>query len=702
MRVTNQILFKTGLDNIQRQSTRLFEAQEEASSGKSVRHLSDDPVKARRILAARDTLASFDQFKRNRSTVNTSLQTTDTVLGELNNLLVRAKELAIAGANDTTIPTDRQMMAAEVAQLFAQAVQLGNTNLAGRFIFAGQAADQPPFAALVAAETTSSGLAPSGTLPTLTAGGLIINGTTIRAPLVADDTLSTSDNAASALALAKVINEAAPGTGVQADASTILSLTGTTFGNLAGTDFRINGVAVTGTITNATSLVAAVNAANIPGVLAYSTGANNLTLTAADGRNLRLQTTGLSAGGMAFTGFNLGGGVALDQTTTGTVALTSDTSFSIGGTNPTAIGLSSGAVTRTVGRFTGGSGEVNMAIGAGQYVPFNVVGSQFLVADVRPDLDASTPLSHLRQGQGISAGSIQITDRAGNTAVINLSTAKTVGDVVNAISAAAGVNITAALNTAGDGLVITDNNASPVRNQTVTEVGSGTTASELGLLADRPGSIVGFALDATLTEHTPLALLYEGRGVVPTTIHIANGSTAQDIDLSSAQTIGDVLALINASGTNVTARINTIGTALDVRSNNSTTVAIVTDVNNGTTAASLGIQGDHDILKTLSLLQEALEKNDVQALDHLLLHLDSGLEQALALRGNVGAHERRIELAENRFVDLELTVTTLMSNDEDADAYAAFSRLSSLSTALQAALAATARTVQPTLLDFLK
>jgi flagellin-like hook-associated protein FlgL len=702
MRVTNQILFKTGLANIQRQNSRLLETQEEASSGKSVRHLSDDPVKARRILALRDTLASFDQFKRNRNTVTTSLQTTDTTLGELNNLLVHAKELAIAGANATAVPSDRKAMAAEVAQIFTQAVQIGNTNIDGRFVFAGRTADQQPFSALVATETTASGLTPSGTLPTLNAGDLTINGATIRAPLVADDTLSTSDNAASALALATVINEGTPGTGVHADASTTLSLTATTFGNLVGTDFSINGVNVTGPITDATSLVAAVNAANIPGVLASSTGTNNLTLTAADGRNLRLQTTGLSTGGMAFTGFDLGGGVALDQTTTGTVALTSDTSLSIGGTNPAAIGLSSGAVTPTVGRFTGGSGEVNLAIGAGQYVPFNVVGSQFLVTDVRPDLDATTPLSRLRQGQGISAGSIQITDRAGNTAVINLSNAKTVGDVVNAISAAAGVNVTAAINTAGDGLVVMDNNASPIRNLAVAEVGNGTTASELGLLADRPGSVVGFALEPILTENTPLSLLYEGRGVVPTTIHITNGSTEQDIDLSSAQTIGDVLALINASSTNVTARINTTGTALDVRSNDPTTVAIVTNINNGTTATALGIQGDHDILKTLSLLQEALEKNDTKALDHLLLHLDSGLEQVLVLRGNVGAHERRIELAENRFADLQLTMTTLLSQDEDADAFDVFSRLSNLSTAIQAALAATARTVQPTLLDFLK
>jgi flagellin-like hook-associated protein FlgL len=213
---------------------------------------------------------------------------------------------------------------------------------------------------------------------------------------------------------------------------------------------------------------------------------------------------------------------------------------------------------------------------------------------------------------------------------------------------------------------------------------------------------VGFALDPTLTATTPLSLLYEGRGVKPTTIHIANGTAEEDINLSTAQTIGDVLTLINASSTNVTARINTTGTALDVRSNNAATVAVVTDVNNGTTASELGIQGTNDILKTLGLLQEALTKNDTAALSRLLFHLDTELDRVLTLRGEVGARLRAVELTEQRFADLELTMTTLLSQAEDADALAAISRLSNVSTAFEAALAAAAQTVRSTLLDFLR
>ena len=56
-------------------------------------------------------------------------------------------------------------------------------------------------------------------------------------------------------------------------------------------------------------------------------------------------------------------------------------------------------------------------------------------------------------------------------------------------STAAGVNVTAAVNTAGNGLTITDDNATPTGNLAVAEVGVGTTASELGLAANRPGAI---------------------------------------------------------------------------------------------------------------------------------------------------------------------------------------------------------------------
>jgi flagellar hook-associated protein 3 len=356
----------------------------------------------------------------------------------------------------------------------------------------------------------------------------------------------------------------------------------------------------------------------------------------------------------------------------------------------------------TAGLFTGDSRSTQVRIDTQQSLETTVVGSEFLASDLRPSLSTTTPLSSLHRGQGVTLGSIQITDRVGNTATINLVAATTINDVLSTISSAAGVNVTAAINASGDGIVITDDNATPTGNLTITEVGSGTTASGLGIAAERAGAIVGAALQPAVTSSTPLSALYGGSGLTLSSIHIANGTTEVDVNLSTAVTVGDVLTAINASGANVTASLNSNGTALEVTSNDAATVAIVTDTDGGSSAADLGIQGGHDLLKSLQLLQEALQNSDRNALSNVLTHLDAGLEQLLALRGDVGARLQRLELVAETQSDLQLTITATLSQLEEVDAAQAFVHLSQQSTVLQAALASTAQLLQPTLLDFLR
>jgi flagellin-like hook-associated protein FlgL len=295
-----------------------------------------------------------------------------------------------------------------------------------------------------------------------------------------------------------------------------------------------------------------------------------------------------------------------------------------------------------------------------------------------------------------------MTDRAGNSAVIDLSTATTIEDILTTISNAPGLNVTATLNAVGNGIAIIDNHASPTQNLMVEEVGGGTTAKELGILADRSSDIVGTPLHPAVTPSTPLALLYEGQGVVPSTVRITNGAVEVEVDLSSALTLDDVITTINAAGVNVTASINAEGTALDVRSNDASTVAIVTDMDGGTTAADLGIQGGRDVLKTLQYLEEALQRDDLPALDRLLTQLDAGLAQVLSLRSEVGARLHRVQLAQEQNAAKGLAVTSLLSQTQDADAMETFSRLTQQSFAFEAALASTAEMMQPTLLDFLR
>jgi flagellin-like hook-associated protein FlgL len=701
MRITNAIVFNTTLANIQQYNARLLQTSEEASSGRRLHRPSDDPSGTRRVLGLRGALSSLEQFTSQRTVMTTVLDGTDTALENVEMLLLSAKGLALRGVNDTLSPDQRAMLAREVGGLLHQAIALGNSDVNGRYLFAGQANDQPPFSVQATVASTVRSATPSGTLTPLGVDDLIINGISIRAAQADDDPLSTVDAAASARAVTAAINAATPSTGVQATVgSTTHALTVLSFGDLAGHAFTVNGVSVTGTITDAASLVAAVNAAQIPGVFASSSAANNLTLTAADGRNIVLATDGSAASGINFLGLNPSAGVAASETTTGVVTLSSANAFTLAGLNPGNAGLPSGPVNLTA-RFRGDNHSITQAIGATQTLTTNVVAAQFLVADLQPALDRSTPLASLRQGQGIQPGSIVITDRAGNTATVDLSQAVTVGDVIDVISSAPGVNVTATINSTQSGLTLVDENAAPVRNLTIADVGGTTTARHLGLAVERPGPIAGLPLHPQVTATTSLNVLYGGHGVHLGSMHITNGTQEVDIDLSTARTVGDVLSAINTSSAGVQATFNTNGTALQVRSTNTSTVAVVTEVGGGQTAAVLGL-GGYDTYNILSLLQEALQKNDRPALHALVTSLDDGFRNIAALRTEVGVRTNVVSAAAEVQADFGLHLTSLLAKTEDSDVVGVFTRLSQLNVGLQAALATSARLMQTTLLDFLR
>ncbi|MCK4301567.1 MAG: flagellar hook-associated protein FlgL, partial [candidate division Zixibacteria bacterium] len=71
-------------------------------------------------------------------------------------------------------------------------------------------------------------------------------------------------------------------------------------------------------------------------------------------------------------------------------------------------------------------------------------------------------------------------------------------------------------------------------------------------------------------------------------------------------------------------------------------------------------------------------------------------------RAAVGARVMRLETTAARLVSLDLTVTKLLAEVEDADMAATITELATHEGAYQAALAATARIIQPSLINFLK
>lgn len=191
----------------------------------------------------------------------------------------------------------------------------------------------------------SSALVDVGTLAQLDPADLTINEHSIRATTIADDTLSTVDNASSAIAIAKAINDSSTITGVSAKAEiNSLYLGNFTLGALAAGELVINGVNIVTPGTDEATLLRDINAQTAnTGVKAVANSIGQITLVAEDGRNIQLATDG-NAGVASFQYFaTCNAGVPLNKVQKAAVSLQhANAAISIAGTAPQHAGLTLG------------------------------------------------------------------------------------------------------------------------------------------------------------------------------------------------------------------------------------------------------------------------------------------------------------------------------------------------------------------------
>ena len=144
--------------------------------------------------------------------------------------------------------------------------------------------------------------------------------------------------------MAAAINDSTDATGVSASVNpTVVSGGAVGGGGLDSNNLlRINGTAIAGIEVQSddagSSLVSAINAqADITGVTAARDQNGAIALTAQDGRNIEIETTGNAS---VVTGLS-------DGVTSGSVTLTGDAQFTIAGTDPADAGLAAGPVSNT-------------------------------------------------------------------------------------------------------------------------------------------------------------------------------------------------------------------------------------------------------------------------------------------------------------------------------------------------------------------
>lgn len=236
-------------------------------------------------------------------------------------------------------------------------------------------------------------------------------------------------------------------------------------------------------------------------------------------------------------------------------------------------------------------GSVAQELGLTGTAVGGVITSQKLLGGL-----ASASLRTLGGGQGLgSLGLLQITDRSGASASVDLSGANTLDEVIDAINSA-GIGITADFNSTHTGLVLKDTTGA-AGNLIVASGDATGTAAKLQLAVNAAQNQVdsGDLHRQVVSFKTQLSSYNAGKGVSQGSFLITNSNgQSGGINLTQigAKTIGDVITAINGLGIGVEAKINSTGDGIALVDTAGGTQSLkVADVGNSKAAAELHLTG---------------------------------------------------------------------------------------------------------------
>ena len=324
-----------------------------------------------------------------------------------------------------------------------------------------------------------------------------------------------------------------------------------------------------------------------------------------------------------------------------------------------------------------------------------------------PRVTRLTAIESLAQGAGIDAtGGLVITNGPRN-ATIDLSEAKTVQDIINAINNA-GVFVSARINDAGTGIDVF--NQASGSSLSISENG-GTTAADLGV--------------RTFDAATPLSSLNNGLGVstVPGQgdLRITAGGATVDVSLDGAVTVGEVIDRINAAaldaGVSLTASLKASGSGIQIeggagditvsRLNLSNAAAdlgfVQGTVTNGTlVGADVNPAQTEGIMGVLSGLESALRNDDTRGIGIAGQRLDQIQEEVTRMHGVIGARAQAMSAKRQQTEDAAQSTEVFLSQVRDLDYTEAVTKLQAATTQLQAGLQTSAAISKLSLMDFLQ
>jgi flagellar hook-associated protein 3 FlgL len=145
MRVTEGMRYASALRSLGQLSARQAEAQNRAATGSRIDAPSSDPIAAAHVARIKATLAQADSHRDTIRSVQGDVEAAEGSLASAGDLLQRAREIAVQGANGALSAQDRATLATEANGLRDQMLAIANTRTANGYLFAGSKTNAAAF-----------------------------------------------------------------------------------------------------------------------------------------------------------------------------------------------------------------------------------------------------------------------------------------------------------------------------------------------------------------------------------------------------------------------------------------------------------------------------------------------------------------------------------------------------------------------------
>jgi len=138
MRIGFNTRFRSILTDLNRLSSEINLTQLKISSGKNFLRPSDDPSSVVISLNYKQGISNIEKYQRAIEDGLSILRSQEATLGNVQDLVARAKVLAIQAANDTQNAQSRQAIANEIEGIISAILSLTNSQLGEKYLFAGK------------------------------------------------------------------------------------------------------------------------------------------------------------------------------------------------------------------------------------------------------------------------------------------------------------------------------------------------------------------------------------------------------------------------------------------------------------------------------------------------------------------------------------------------------------------------------------